>query len=195
MGVATFVELITAAVLLLCCDGYFRGGELALVRRDNIAFPCSRSKRSNFIITIGAVGDKPAENLDVDRSVICGIHGRVYITRILTLLCRNLQGRDLLLRGVPFAKMRVALNTAITTLGLGHLDFNMHTSRHVGPSNDNYYHQFPLLDRQQRGRWRAPQSVLRYGKSAALRRQLARSTEKQVLDSERAKHTSIQPFV
>ena len=53
LGDATFVELITAAVLLLCCDGYSRGGELALVRKDNIAFPCSRSKRSNFIIRSG----------------------------------------------------------------------------------------------------------------------------------------------
>ena len=97
---------------------------------------------------------------------------RGWLCSLLRAATKRANNDDALLFPLTLAEFEKVFATAVKALDLQHLKVTPHCLRHGGASTDVYFQWLDLLAVQQRGRWVASSSVLRYSKHGRLLRQL-----------------------
>ena len=95
---------------------------------------------------------------------------RGWLCSLLRAATKRARNDDALLFPLTLAEFEKVFATAVKALDLQHLKLTPHCLRHGGASTDVYFQWLDLLAVQQRGRWVASSSVLRYSKHGRLLR-------------------------
>jgi hypothetical protein len=118
---------------------------------------------------------KFAKNRSQDDAVTVGTvdPDRAFVAPIVLALKRRARSRGVRLFSLTLPQYEKLVKLAVASCQLEPLKITPHCFRHLGPSEDVLHSRLEMALVQQRGRWMAASSVLRYQKQGRLLRQLA----------------------
>ena len=125
----------------------------------------------------------PSKSGEFDDTVLVGNANpeRNFVARLLALVHRP--AASLLFHGLALHRYEKLVRSTSEQLGFDWLRLSPHMFRHGGPSRDALVGTMTLQQIQQRGRWKALESVRRYEKHAKLLRVAGRLSADDLRDS------------
>ena len=158
-----------AAAILLQGDTYLRPSELVQLKKCNVLQPQSIRKPDGWGVIIAPLEDGvPTKARDFDDVVLLNTPQRHDTNAVLKAVFNASKNSRWLFPKLTCKKYCEQIACSAKQEGLIDLRLTPRVLRHSGASHDAYYHVRDLQQIQERGRWKASRSVLRYKKPGRM---------------------------
>jgi hypothetical protein len=196
----TTSDLLACLASVTGFDMYFRPGELLAIKPEHVFGSRTSGRASDITVVVAPLGDdKPAKNKDFDCTVKAGtdLPVRRVVPEILSRLRARARRQKLptLFHPLSLPLFEKTLKQAAHSAGVGDLLSVPHQLRHGGPSHDALNKIRPIEAIQQRGRWRARESVRIYEKHGSALRQRSKLTELQISSAARFTDSTVRDIL
>jgi hypothetical protein len=173
-----------AAMVLIQADTYARPREVLELEYQHILPPRGPVPFTTVNFFPSTEG-KFAKNRSQDDAVTVGNvdPARAFVAPIVLALKRRARLHGVRLVSLTLPQYEKLVKTAVAACQLAPLKITPHCFRHLGPSEDVLHSRLEMALVQQRGRWMASSSVLRYQKQGRLLRQHALMSSDHIADA------------